>query len=112
MYNAETPTSVLVFLHGAAEHTGRYTDMHGALAQQGISVFAFDLRGFGRTALDEVNRSSSSAYGRTDRKSQMDDVEWAIEYVHAQVGSDLPIFLMGASLASFVLCRKLSSTLT
>ncbi|KAJ6529990.1 Alpha/Beta hydrolase protein [Mycena vulgaris] len=97
MYQAERPTAALVFLHGAAEHAGRYTDMHRALAEQSISVFVFDLRGFGKTALDKDKKSKNSAYGKTDGESQLDDAEWAIEHVQAELG-DLPIFLMGTSM--------------
>ncbi|KAJ7076213.1 lysophospholipase [Mycena belliarum] len=96
-YKAETPIAVVVFLHGAAEHAGRYTEMHNRLAQGNISVFVFDLRGFGRTALDKVNKSKDAAYGRTNSEWQLDDLEWAIEHVQAEF-SDLPIFIMGASM--------------
>ncbi|KAF7333964.1 Hydrolase-4 domain-containing protein [Mycena sanguinolenta] len=96
-YKADTPTAVLVFLHGAAEHAGRYTDMHTSLASQGISVFMFDQRGFGKTALDKEHRSKDSAYGKTDAQCQLDDMEWAIEHVQLEFGG-LPIFVMGASM--------------
>ncbi|KAJ7636033.1 Alpha/Beta hydrolase protein [Mycena polygramma] len=96
---AENPAGVLVFVHGAAEHAGRFTDMHRTLAERNISVFVFDLRGFGRTALDKEHKSKDSAYGKTDWDSQLDDVEWAIEHAHAE-HANAPVFLMGTSMAS------------
>ncbi|KAJ7712051.1 Alpha/Beta hydrolase protein [Mycena metata] len=98
-YTAERPTAVLIFVHGAAEHAGRYTDMHKAVAEQNISVFVFDLRGYGRTALDKQNKSKNSAYGKTNGETQLDDLEWVIEYVQSKL-EDVPIFIMGASMAS------------
>ncbi|KAJ6461077.1 hypothetical protein C8R45DRAFT_1081064 [Mycena sanguinolenta] len=49
-------------------------------AKRGINVFAFDQREFGRTALDEENRSPESEYGRTHGAAQMDDVQWALRH--------------------------------
>ncbi|KAJ7807881.1 lysophospholipase, partial [Mycena olivaceomarginata] len=72
--------AVLVFIHGFAEHVGRYTEAHPQFAARGINVFTFDQRGFGKTALDEKNKSKSSAYGKTSGEHQMDDVQWAIDH--------------------------------
>ncbi|KAJ6493208.1 Alpha/Beta hydrolase protein [Mycena sanguinolenta] len=109
-YIANTPIAVLVFLYGAAEHAGRYSDMHAAFAAQGVSVFVFDQRGFGRTALDKEYKSVDSAYGKTDPESQLEDVECAIEHVQLEFGG-LPIFLMerpwqGGGLALGLMCES------
>ncbi|KAJ7606217.1 Alpha/Beta hydrolase protein [Roridomyces roridus] len=68
------PKALLVFVHGYTEHIGRYTEAHAKLAQRGIVVFAFDQRGFGKTALDEDNKSPDSSYGKTSSVNQLDDV--------------------------------------
>ncbi|KAF7316057.1 Hydrolase-4 domain-containing protein [Mycena indigotica] len=61
VYEASDARAILVFVHGAAEHCGRYTDMHTALARDhGILVFAYDLRGYGRTAKDGTHKSPAS----------------------------------------------------
>ncbi|KAJ7160897.1 lysophospholipase [Mycena filopes] len=100
-YKAETPTAVLVFSHGAAEHLARYTEMHTAIAQQGISVFTFDLRGFGRTAMDKESKSKDSAYGKTDIESQLNDMEWAIDHARTELGN-FPLFIMGPSMGGAI----------
>ncbi|KAJ6491763.1 lysophospholipase [Mycena vitilis] len=89
--------AVLVFIHGFAEHVGRYTWAHPQFAQRGINVFTFDQRGFGKTALDSENKSESSAYGETSGEDQMDDINWALEHA-AQTFPDLPLILSGHSM--------------
>ncbi|KAJ7270087.1 lysophospholipase [Mycena haematopus] len=89
--------AVLVFIHGFAEHVGRYTEAHPQFAARGINVFTFDLRGFGNTALDAKNKSKSSAYGKTSGEHQMEDVQWAIGHVKNEFPG-LPVFLSGHSM--------------
>jgi acylglycerol lipase len=97
-FSASAPRAVLVFVHGAAEHCGRYTEFHRLLAaEHDVSVFAFDQRGFGQTALHPTHRSATSAYGKTDWSMQLDDVEWALRRARDEF-PDLPMFLMGASM--------------
>ena len=85
--------AILVFAHGYLEHVGRYMypEFHTAWAARGIAVFAYDERGFGRTALDEEHRSPGSAYGRTGgMKERMTDVEWAVKHAKGLVEDDIP----------------------
>ncbi|KAJ7496818.1 lysophospholipase [Mycena latifolia] len=89
--------AVLVFIHGFAEHVGRYTEAHPQLAAHGINVFTFDERGFGKTVLDAAHKSKSSAYGKTSGEDQMDDVRWAIEHARTTFPG-LPVFLSGHSM--------------
>ncbi|KAJ7169159.1 Alpha/Beta hydrolase protein [Mycena crocata] len=91
-----TSKAVLVFIHGFAEHVGRYTEVHPHFSTRGINVFTFDQRGFGKTALD-AKKSKSSSYGKTCGEDQMDDVKWAIEHAHTTFPG-LPIFLSGHSM--------------
>lgn len=98
-----TPTeaparAVLVFLHGFIEHIGRYTHVFPSWKANGIAVFAFDQRGFGRTAEDRAQRSADSSYGKTSGPLQIEDVEWAIGAARAKFGNELPVFLMGHSM--------------
>jgi hypothetical protein len=93
--------AALVFLHGFAEHVGRYTHFHPLLAERGITVFTYDQRGFGLTAQDtEGKKSKGSAYGKTSWKDQMRDIDWAISHVKESF-KGLPVFLMGHSMVSF-----------
>ncbi|KAJ7616397.1 Alpha/Beta hydrolase protein [Roridomyces roridus] len=89
--------AAMVFLHGFTEHIGRYTEVHAEFARCGINVFAYDQRGFGKTALDEEHGSGRAAYGKTDVEKQMDDVEWALTHTHTAFPS-LPLFLSGHSM--------------
>ncbi|KAJ8520199.1 hypothetical protein ONZ45_g2970 [Pleurotus djamor] len=96
-YPAASPKAAVVFLHGFAEHIGRYTHVHPLLAQNGISVFTFDLRGFGRTAQDSEKKSRDSAYGKTNWPDNFADIEWAIGHAKKEFPG-VPIFLMGHSM--------------
>jgi acylglycerol lipase len=88
---------VLVFVHGYIEHIGRYESLHTRWASKGVAVLAYDMRGFGRTALDD-HRSKDSAYGLTGGATErMLDLEWALKY--AKNGfPGVPLFLMGHSM--------------
>ena len=93
--------AAIVFVHGFAEHVGRYTHFHPLLSARGIAVFAYDQRGFGLTAQDtKGNKSKSSAYGKTCWKDQMADIEWAVEHTRKSF-EDKPVFLMGHSMVNF-----------
>ncbi|KAF8886024.1 Alpha/Beta hydrolase protein [Infundibulicybe gibba] len=102
---SEPPKAVIVFVHGFAEHSGRYTHFHPLLVAHGFAIFAFDQRGFGRTALDPVQssedaesgRSKSSSYGKTSWADQMRDIAWAVG-VAKEKFPDTPVFLMGHSM--------------
>ncbi|OSD07714.1 lysophospholipase [Trametes coccinea BRFM310] len=96
-YPAASPRAVLLLVHGFAEHIGRYEWAHARCAHNGITVFAFDQRGFGRTALDSAHKSKGSSYGKTDLHSQMRDIEWWLQHLRNEYPS-LPIFAMGHSM--------------
>ena len=40
---------VLLLMHGLGAHSGWFIDMGGSLAEHGLTVYAIDHRGFGRT---------------------------------------------------------------
>ncbi|KAJ7022386.1 Alpha/Beta hydrolase protein [Mycena alexandri] len=102
-FKAASPSAALVFMHGAAEHCGRYTEFHRRFSSQhNITVFTFDLRGFGQTALHPTQRSATSAYGKTDWESQLNDVEWALKYTRTEF-PELPVFLMGAGMGGGII---------
>ncbi|PVV00568.1 hypothetical protein BB560_005047 [Smittium megazygosporum] len=44
-----TPKALVVIIHGFGEHCDRYQDMARFFVSQGIQVFTFDLKGFGKT---------------------------------------------------------------
>ncbi|THV06194.1 alpha/beta-hydrolase, partial [Dendrothele bispora CBS 962.96] len=97
LYTSPSPKALLVFVHGFAEHVGRYDHIHPRFSEQGIAVFTFDQRGFGRTALDEKNRSKGSSWGKTGWSDQMEDIDFWLNYATKQVPG-VPVFLMGHSM--------------
>lgn len=97
LYAASPAKAVIVFLHGFSEHVGRYTHFHPQLAARGITVFTFDQRGFGNTALNLEKRSKESSWGKTGWTDQMADIDWAITHASKEYPG-LPVFLMGQSM--------------
>lgn len=98
-YEATPPAKAhVVFVHGFAEHVGRYEETFPGYASKGISVFAYDQRGFGRTACDNVNKSTASSWGVTSWKDQQHDIAFYILRERDRLGPNLPIFLMGHSM--------------
>lgn len=98
-YKADQPKALLIFVHGFAEHVGRYDHVHVKYPEKDITVFTYDARGFGKTALDMANKSKDSSYGKTNWKNQFGDIEWAIEHARKEVPG-VPTFLMGHSMVS------------
>lgn len=103
------PKAVVLFVHGFAEHIGRYEHVHVNYPKKGIVVFAYDQRGFGKTALD-AKRSKDSAYGKTSWKDQLGDAEFWVHHLRAKKEWEgVPIFLMGHSM---VRCFGVSHVVT
>ncbi|KAI0648797.1 lysophospholipase [Trametes meyenii] len=98
-YPADSPRAVLLFVHGFSEHIGRYEWAHGASASKGVTVFAFDQRGFGRTALDTAHKSKKSAFGKTNLHDQLSDIEWWVRRLNRE-HPELPLFIMGHSMGA------------
>ena len=94
---ASTAKGVVVFVHGFIEHIARYEHVFPAWSARDIAVFAYDQRGFGRTALDSENKSKDSSYAKTSWKEQLQDLEWAINHAKSEFGS-VPLFLYGHSM--------------
>ncbi len=96
-YSASSPRAVVLFVHGFAEHIARYEWAHGVYASKGITVFTYDQRGFGRTALDKDNKSKDSAYAKTSWHDQFSDIEFWLKHLKKEY-PELPLFLMGHSM--------------
>ncbi len=103
-YRAASPKAAIVFVHGFAEHCSRYIEIHTQLADNGVSVFTYDQRGYGNTALDVAERSKGSAYGKTNWEHQMEDLNWAVEFAKKEYPG-LPVYIMGQSMVRCSLIR-------
>lgn len=96
-YAATFPKAVVLFVHGFAEHVARYEHVHVQYPARNVTVFTFDQRGFGRTALDGAHRSKDSAYGKTNWPAQLQDIDFFAKYL-AKEYPGTPLFLMGHSM--------------
>lgn len=91
---------VLVVVHGASEHSGRYARFADALNQMGYSVFAPDHRGHGGTA-ESTGRGLTGPRGLS---GILDDLEHVVELAH-KVANDRPVILFGHSMGSIFALR-------
>jgi alpha-beta hydrolase superfamily lysophospholipase len=91
------PRAGVVIVHGASEHSGRYASLAEALRDDGAAVFAFDLRGHGRTAA----ATGPGRIGPRGIDGVLDDVGALVAMARAQVG-DHPVILLGHSMGSVV----------
>ena len=92
-WSVESSDSILVIVHGWGEHGGRYSDMADYMAERGISVYAPDLRGHGR---------SGGARGHVrDFNDYIRDLESMMSIVRDSEGGK-KIFLLGHSLGALI----------
>ncbi|KAH9922585.1 lysophospholipase [Amylocystis lapponica] len=94
---SDAPHGIILFVHGFGEHISRHEYTHHAWAARGFKVFAYDQRGFGRTALDTEHRSKEAAYGKTSHHDLLQDLEFWVRRLHAE-HTELPLFLYGHSM--------------
>jgi acylglycerol lipase len=86
------PKARLVFLHGFSDHCNCYPFLFPSLARQGIKVFSYDQRGWGRSVHDIKQR------GVTGPNEQiMADITTFIKSLPSSE-SAIPLFLMGHSM--------------
>ncbi|KIY46013.1 alpha/beta-hydrolase [Fistulina hepatica ATCC 64428] len=90
------PQALIVFVHGFADHVARYHGLLTLFAGKNIAVFAFDQRGFGKTA-NGPEDGKGTGYGKTSMVEQMKDINWAIDFAKLEF-PNIPTFLMGHSM--------------
>ena len=98
-WDAPEPSASLLLVHGLGEHSGRYDAFARALAEEGTSVFAFDLRGHGRST---GPRGDVDAFPRL-----LEDLLGMEEEMARQLPGGIPRVLMGHSLGGLICIRKL-----
>lgn len=102
MWSCPSPMAVICIIHGLGEHSGRYSHVAEFFTQNNVSVFAFDLRGHGK---------SEGPKGHTPSHSHLlDDTEEILKAARAEY-NDLPMFLYGHSfggniVANYILKRN------
>ncbi|GAA5864113.1 hypothetical protein JCM3774_006385 [Rhodotorula dairenensis] len=91
---APTPVrAAVLFVHGFIERVERYDHVFPKYAQQGIAVFAFDQRGFGKTATYTPKHSQ----GVTSWPQQFADIDFFLSHV-LKLYPVVPVFLYGHSM--------------
>jgi alpha-beta hydrolase superfamily lysophospholipase len=95
----KTPKAVVQIVHGMAEHAERYARFAQALTDAGYNVYADDHRGHGKTAL-AVDRQGY--IGETDGFNWMVKDENQLTEIIKKENPNLPIFLFGHSMGSFI----------
>lgn len=96
--------SVLI-VHGMSEHIGRYGQFASFLAEKGLSVYGFDLRGHGKTG--EAVRTPGFFAEEDGWRKVVGDIGLWVDRIRAE-HPDRPLFLLGHSMGSF-LCRAYAS---
>ncbi|KAK3068372.1 hypothetical protein LTR53_014123 [Teratosphaeriaceae sp. CCFEE 6253] len=86
----DPPRARMALVHGFSDHCNNYGVLFPSLAQQGITVHAFDQRGWGRSVQTPAQR------GRTGpTQLVMDDIT---AFIRSLPKGDAPLFLMGHSM--------------
>ena len=90
---ASDPWALMLLVHGLAEHSGRYERTGGLLAEAGIDVTAFDLRGHG---------GSGGSRGDVERWTDyLDDIAVRLAAVHEKADSR-PVVLFAHSYGGLI----------
>jgi alpha-beta hydrolase superfamily lysophospholipase len=89
----DEPRAAFALVHGYAEHSGRYAHVAGFLNAHGVSVYAYDQRGFGRS---DGKRAFISSFDQL-----LDDLQRFLDHVRRDV-PDVPLFLFGHSMGGAV----------
>ncbi len=95
-----TPKGIFQIVHGMTEYIGRYHDFMCQMADTGYICFGYDHLGHGKTAAED------GVYGyiapKGGWKLLCKDVNRFAEAVRTQYGKELPYYLMGHSMGSFI----------
>ncbi len=95
----DAPKAAIVLVHGYAEHSGRYAHVGERFTEAGYDIYAFDLRGHGRSdGKPRVYVRSIDEY--------TGDVDRFLTSVREKT-ADLPIFLLGHSMGGAISARFL-----
>jgi alpha-beta hydrolase superfamily lysophospholipase len=87
------PRAVLVIVHGAGDHTGRYERVIAPLVASGFACYGFDMRGYGRSGGRRGHINAWSEY--------REDLRIFLDLVRSQLPGK-PVFLFGFSLGALV----------
>mgnify|MGYP005836440075 FL=1 len=92
-WRAERPKGIVVISHGLGEHSGRYANIIERMRGSGVSFYALDHRGHGRSGGTRGHVASFMEYIR--------DLKVFINQIKDEYGT-LPIVLLGHSLGGLI----------
>ena len=92
------PKAVLQITHGMTEHIGRYENFARSMTENEIAVCGFDLRGHGRNGTDR----EIASFGKGGWELSLKDMRAFYLEIKKRMG-DIPYFMFGFSLGSFLL---------
>lgn len=98
----EKPVAILQISHGMCEHMKRYDDFANYMNANGVLVIGNDHLGHGNTAKDD---NDLGYFGPGKSKTVVDDLNEVTKFAKANYGDDLPYFLFGHSMGSFMARR-------
>lgn len=92
-WRSSNPKAVLQIIHGFGEHSGRYLNVVNKLIPNNYAIYVNDLRGHGRS---EGIRTYVDYF-----EQYVEDAKIFYDFIRNQ-HPDLPIFLLGHSMGSFI----------
>jgi alpha-beta hydrolase superfamily lysophospholipase len=97
-WQVKNPKAILVIAHGFGEHSGRYLDMAKHYNDLGLSVYALDHRGHGKSEGDRWNVEDFDYF--------LDDLHYYIENVVRKLeGYDKKLVLLGHSMGGEIAAK-------
>ena len=102
-YAVDAPRAVVLIVHGLGEHAGRYAHVAAALTSAGMSVYAIDGRGHGRTGAKQTggDLSKLGKLGPGGLRAAIADISQLTEIIRA-AHPGAPIVLLGHSMGSLM----------
>lgn len=96
-WNVKKPKAIILISHGIGEHSGRYQNLLETLDGKGVSFYAADHRGSGK---------SGGIRGHADKFSRFnEDIKQLYDEVLKKENPGVPIILMGHSLGGLIACN-------
>lgn len=100
-WEASQPRAAALLVHGLGDHSARYDHVGAGLAEAGIHLLAFDLRGHGGSGGRRGDVGEFRLY--------LDDLKVMEEVLAVEAGGSLPSFLLGHSLGGLIALLRLRS---
>jgi alpha-beta hydrolase superfamily lysophospholipase len=98
VWRAAEPKAALILVHGIGEHSGRYDHVGSYLAERGVTVYALDHQGHGRSGGRRGWVSDFNIY--------LDDIANFDAYVRIE-NESRPLFLLGHSMGGLLVVAYL-----